>query len=113
MIVCASPVGARPERDPLIGVGARLRHARLQLNERTADPRSALAHVPVGDALRHWRIPGTQKVSAEREDVPCVGEIEGRKLSLAEAQKIRVAQHLVAEQLERNGGLGSESREEL
>ena len=32
-------------------------------------------------------------------------EIEGRKLSLAEAQSIRGAQHLVAEQLERNGGL--------
>ena len=44
----------------------------------------------------------SEEISAEAEDVPCVGEIKRWQLRASEAQRVRTAQHLVTEQLVRN-----------
>ena len=59
--------GARPDRHPLVGARAGLRHARLDLDERAAHARPALPHVAVRRALRDRRVPGAEEIGAERD----------------------------------------------
>ncbi len=75
-----------------------MRHAGLDLHERTADTRSALAHQAVPVVLRHGGVPGAKEVRAEREHEPRVRQIEGRQLIATKAERVGASQHLIAEQ---------------
>src|SRR5262249_39949857 len=81
----------------------------------TSDPRMpggpAGTHVTVSHALRDGRVPGPEEIGTERNDEPRVLEIECRQLRLTEAQRVRLTQHGVVEQFERDGWRGAELRQ--
>src|SRR5580693_3567357 len=98
-------LGSWLDRHPLVGVGACLRHARLELDEPGPYARPALPHPPVGRVLRNRRAPRAEEIGAERDHVPRPRQVEGGHLTAAEAHEIGVPEHLVPEQLigERRG----------
>src|SRR5262249_31820847 len=76
-------------------------------------PAPALSHLAVADALRDRRIPRAEEISAEADDEPRTREIESRQLVAAEAERVCPAHDLVAEQLEPDGRVAAEAREDL
>ncbi len=60
---------------------------------------AALAHLAVTDRLRHRRVPGAQKIGAERDHIVGAAQIERRQRGMAEAQQICLAQHGFVERL--------------
>ena len=93
---------SRPRGNPLVGVGAGLRHPALDLHELPPIARATLAHRSVADVVCNRRVPRAKEVRAEAQHVvrPC--EIEGGKLAVAEAQSVRFTQNGIVERLKRN-----------
>ena len=90
---------SRPARNPFVGVGAGLRHARFDLHEFCAASGAALAHLAVTDRLRNRRVPGAEEIGAEGDHIVGAGEIERGQRGVAEAQQICLAQHSFVEGL--------------
>ena len=90
---------SRPASNPLIGVGAGLRHTRFDLHEFCAAAGAALAHLAVTDRLRHGRVPGAEEIGAEGDDIICAGQVERGQRGVAEAEQICLAQHGFIERL--------------
>ena len=84
---------SRPAGNPLIGVGAGLRHTRFDLHEFCAAAGTALAHLAVTDRLRDGRVPGSEKIGAEGNHIIRAGKIERGQRGVAEAEQICLAQH--------------------
>ena len=92
--------GARLGRHPLVRVGPRQRHPRLDLDELAARLRMALPHGAVVRRMRHRRVPRAQEIGAKRDDESRAREVERRELRVAEAERVGAAQNIVAERLE-------------
>ncbi len=90
---------SRPARNPLVGVGAGLRHARLDLHEFCPASGAALAHLAVTYRLRDRRVPGAEEIGAKGNHIVGAAEIERRQRGVAEAQQICLAQHGFVERL--------------
>ena len=84
---------SRPAGNPLIGVGAGLRHTRFDLHEFCAAAGAALAHLAVTDRLRHGRVPGAEEISAEGDYIIRASKVERRQRGVAEAEQICLAQY--------------------
>src|SRR5574337_106210 len=91
---------SRPRVHPLVGIGSSLRHSRFNLYKLAAQSRPPLAHYPVTQVLRNWRVPRSQKIRSKGEHVVRVGQIKGRQLVKAKAQFIGTAQDRLLEELE-------------
>ena len=95
-------VESRLHRNPLVRVGAGLRHSRFHLNKLPTHSRPPLSHLAVSDALRHGRVPRPQEIGAERNHVSRLREIESRKLLFSKAERIGASQDVVTEKFERD-----------
>ena len=84
---------SRPAWNPLVGIGAGLRHPRFHLHEFCPAPGAALAHLAVTDRLRHRRVPGAEEISAEGDHIVGAAKIERGQRGVAEAEQIRLAQY--------------------
>ena len=91
---------ARRDRDPLVRIGAGLRHARFDLDERAADLRICLSHLAIGEALCDRRVPGAEEIGAKPDHVATVREIERRQLIAPETHRIRAPEYVVREQFD-------------
>ena len=82
-----------PASNPLIAVSAGLRHTRFHLHEFCPAAGAALAHLAITDRLRHGRVPGAEKISAEGDDIIRAAKVERRQRGVTEAEQICLAQH--------------------
>ena len=88
-----------PAGNPLIGVGAGLRHTRFDLHEFCAASGAALAHLAVTYRLRHRRVPGAEEIGAEGDHIIGAAKIERGQRGMAEAEQICLAQYGFIERL--------------
>ena len=84
--------GSRLDRNPFVGIRAGLRHSRFDLNEFPALAGPALPHLAVSDVLGHGRVPGSEKVGAERQSR--IASAPGRRWEVA---RVRSCEHWPAE----------------
>src|SRR5206468_12253379 len=95
--------GAGPGGDPLVGARSGQRHSRFHLDELAADSGASLPHLAVPYGLGYWRIPGTEEIGAERNQVVRGREVERGQLRVAEAQEVCPPQYRFVEKLKTDG----------
>ncbi len=108
----STPSMRGPARNPFVGVGAGLGHARFHLHELPAAAGAALAHFAIANRLRDRRIPSAKKIAAEGDQVIGASEIESGKRGHAEAQEIGLAQDGFVQRLIGDGGRRAERFQE-
>src|SRR5580698_8080007 len=90
---CQRAFHTGPASNPLIGVGAGLRHTRFDLHEFCAAAGAPLAHHSVTDRLRHARVPGAEEISSEGDDISRASKVERRQSGMTKAEQICLAQN--------------------